>query len=228
MNDQEIGASIPLIKRLPLYLRLLDDYRREGMETVSSTRIAEDLKLEPIQVRKDLAATGIIGKPGVGFPMETLIQSIKGFLGWDNATEAFLVGTGNLGTALMGYEGFERFGLRIIAGFDVDPDKIGTKVHGKSVLPLAKLGNLARRMHIHIGVLAVPAAAAQDCAELMAESGILAIWNFTPVTISVPEGLIVENVDLASSLAVLSRKLFLGLRSRNGSTEGKRQQEENG
>jgi len=199
-------GNLATVKRLPLYLRFLRQLKDSGREIVSSTYIGEHLKLEPIQVRKDLAVTGIVGKPKVGYFIPSLIQAIEEFLGWDNNTDAFLVGAGNLGSALLGYQGFARHGLNIVAAFDTDESKIGTHIHDKDVLPLDKLSDLVDRMHITMGIIAVPAEAAQSVADLMIAAGITAIWNFAPVHIDVPNNIVVQNEDLASGLAVLSVK----------------------
>lgn len=205
--DPAKGYPEPSVRRLPAYLRLLKQYHARGREVVSCTRIAEELELNSIQVRKDLAMTGIVGRPKVGYEVPGLIKAIEDFLGWNNTSDAFLVGAGSLGRALMGYGGFSDYGLNIVAAFDVAPDKIGSQVHGREVLPLEKFGNLAQRMHVHIGILAVPAEAAQEVADLMVRSGLRAIWNYAPVKLSVPKSVVVEDVRLAASLAVLTSRL---------------------
>ena len=154
----------------------------------------------------------VTGQPRVGFPVGELIQAIEKFLGWDNATDAFIIGAGHLGIALAGYKGFESKGLNVVALFDNDPRKIGQTIHGKEVLPIDKLGNLASRLHVHIAILTVPAEVAASVAQLAIDAGIQAIWNFTPTKLIVPEHVILERVDLAASLAVLSSKLAARLR----------------
>lgn len=211
-NDSPRHAPEPTLRRLPGYHRFLKRLQGQGRPAVSCTHIADDLDLDPTQVRKDLAVTGIVGRPKVGYEVPALIAAIEHFLGWDSTTEAFLVGAGSLGTALMGYEGFREHGLSIVAAFDVDEAKIGGEVHGKRVMPLFKLANLAHRMHVHLGIITTPAEGAQQVADLMVEGGIRAVWNFAPVPLKVPEGVIVENVQLSSSLAVLSSKLAEALR----------------
>lgn len=211
MNTQDKGFGIPIIRRLPMYLDLLKGYGNQGQEYVSSSQLAGDLKLESIQVRKDLAATGIAGKPKLGFSIEELIISIEKYLGWDNTSDAFVVGVGNLGSALLGYRGFSLYGLQVLAGFDTDPNKVGRKINGKEIFPMAKLPGLIKRMRVHIGILTVPPDSAQKTADLMVLSGIRALWNFTSVPVLLPQEIIVENMDLAASLAVLSRKLSLVL-----------------
>jgi redox-sensing transcriptional repressor len=169
--------------------------------------IGRDLSLIPVQVRKDLQYTGIIGKPKTGYSISALILAIETFLGWNNINEAFLVGAGNLGTALLGHERFSKFGMRIVAAFDTDPAKIGQWIHDKAVLPLEQLSDLAPRMSIHLGIITTPAEVAQAVADEMVKGGIQAIWNFAPVKLRVPEHIVVHNEDLYNSLASLSWKL---------------------
>ncbi|WP_052882901.1 redox-sensing transcriptional repressor Rex [Kiritimatiella glycovorans] len=202
-------AGVPTLKRLPLYLRLLRRMREEGAEYASGAVLARELELDPIVVRKDLAITGARGKPRLGFPLHELIESVEEFLGWSNTTDAFLAGTGSLGQALLGYRGFEQHGLRITAAFDVDSGTVGRRIYGKTVLHIDRLADLARRMHVRLGILTVPAAVAQEVADAMVAGGIRGIWNFTPTRLHVPEEVILQREDLASTLAVLSHKLHL-------------------
>jgi redox-sensing transcriptional repressor len=201
--------SIPLasLRRLPQYHHYLVELELKGISRVSCSVIGRDLGCVPVQVRKDLQYTGIIGKPKTGYSVPELIQTIETFLGWKNVNEAFLVGAGNLGTALLGHERFARFGLRIVAAFDTDPDKIGRWIHDKAVLPLDEMGDLARRMSIHLGIITTPSEVAQAVADEMVKADIQAIWNFAPVRLKVPEHIFVHNEDLYSSLASLSWKL---------------------
>jgi redox-sensing transcriptional repressor len=217
VNTELKNAPLPSIKRLPIYLNMLRLMQVKGRPVVSCTHIADDLHLDPTQVRKDLAITGIIGRPKVGYQVPELIQSIEAFLGWKKANEAFLVGVGNLGSALLGYEGFAHLGLKIIAAFDSHPEKAGKTIHGREVFPLEQLPSLASRMHVHIGVLTVPASAAQSAADVLIGSGIRAIWNFTATRLDAPPDTIVENVELASSLAVLSSKLEATMKNKKKS-----------
>lgn len=204
-------VSEPTLKRLPLYHRFLKEWEAAGHETVSCTDIGEDLDLDPTQIRKDLESVGVAGRPRVGYVLASLTHELEEFLGWNNVNDAFLVGAGSMGSALLGYKKFEQCGLRIVTAFDLDPSKIGTLIHGKHVLPLEKLPNLARRMHVLIGIITVPAAEAQGVADLMVEGGIRAIWNFAPIRLHAPENVIVHNEDLYCSLAALSQKLFVAL-----------------
>jgi redox-sensing transcriptional repressor len=197
----------PTLRRLPKYYHYLRRLQGEGQEIVSATQMAADLGIHHTQVRKDLAATGSQGKPKVGHRVADLLASIEAFLNWNSSTDACLVGTGNLGSALLGYSGFERAGIRIVAAFDAHPSKIGRKIHGVPVHSVDRLGEVAARLHLAIGILTIPADRAQHVAEVMVRNGIRAIWNFAPVTLDVPDDIIVENVELYASLAIFSRKL---------------------
>lgn len=197
----------PSVRRLPGYLRLLRQLKEEGHGQVSCTHIAGELDLDSTQVRKDLALTGITGKPRVGYELSSLIEAIEVFLGWNKATDAFLVGAGSLGRALMGYENFSRCGLNIVAAFDVAEEKMGKSIYGRLVYPMEEMPALAQQMGIVLGILTVPGATAQQAAETMVKSGIQGIWNFAPVKLDLPAAISVENVELVSGLAVLTLKL---------------------
>jgi redox-sensing transcriptional repressor len=211
--DEMKVVSEPALKRLPLYHRFLKERRAGGHITVSCTDIGADLDLDPTQVRKDLEAVGVTGRPRIGYLVTNVLDELETFLGWKNLNDAFLVGAGSMGSALLGYHKFEQCGLKIVTAFDLDPSIIGTKIHGKNVLPLEKLPGLAQRMHILIGIITVPATEAQAVADLMVAGGIRAIWNFAPVRLRVPPQVIVHNEDLYCSLAALSQKLFKTLQS---------------
>jgi redox-sensing transcriptional repressor len=211
MSDLERKtAGVPTLKRLPLYLRLLRQMKENGEEYASGAVVAKELGLDPIVVRKDLAITGAVGRPRLGFQMDEIITAIEEFLGWSNTSDAFLVGVGNMGTALLGYQGFEQHGMRLVAAFDTDPKLIGKTIHGKTILDIKKLPSLARRMHVQIGVITATASVAQGIADVMVEGGIRGIWNFTPAKLNVPEHVTLQREDLASSLAVLSHRLLIG------------------
>ena len=197
----------PTLRRLPRYYHLLRRLQDNRQEIVSATMMAEELGIHHTQVRKDLAATGSVGKPKVGHRVDDLILSIERFLNWNNSSDAFLVGAGNLGLALMGYQGFEKAGIKIVTAFDANPAKVGQQFKGVTILPTEKFEDLAKRMHISIGIIAVPESKAQEIANMMVRSGIQAIWNFAPLTLDLPQSMIVENVELYSSLAIISRKL---------------------
>jgi len=212
-TEQFKAVPEPTLKRLPLYHRFLKEVQGSGKETVSCTDIGLELNLDPTQVRKDLETAGINGRPRVGYLVGNVVEGIEEFLGWKKVNEAFLVGAGSMGAALLGYHKFEECGLKIVAAFDTDPAKVGKRIHGKHVLALEKLPDLADRMHILIGIITVPAGHAQEIAELMVQGGIRAIWNFAPIRLRLPSHIIVHNEDLYCSLASLSQKLALELRT---------------
>ena len=201
--------AIPLLtlKRLPKYLEALYRFKRAGLKMVSATKISVFTDVHMTQVRKDLSFTGVVGVPKVGHKIDALISAIEDCLNWNDVSSCFLVGVGHLGKALMGYQELHKKGLRIIAAFDSNPDLAGTFFQGIQIHPMEKFTNLLSRLHVHIGILTVPSEVAQDVAEQMVANGVIAIWNFTPVKLSLPEDIIVENVDMSSSLAVLSRRV---------------------
>jgi redox-sensing transcriptional repressor len=194
-------------RRLPRYYHLLQEMVAEGAVFVSCSGIGKALNLDPTQVRKDIEVTGIVGKPKVGYPTGLLVRRIEEFLGWNNTKQAVLVGAGSLGSALLGYDRFRKFGVNIVAAFDKDPEKVGQMIHGKEVFALDTLPERIRQMHVYLGVIATPAPAAQVVADLMVEGGIRAIWNFAPVHLRVPASVILQSEDLYNSLASLSFKL---------------------
>ena len=201
-------TSVACLRRLPAYLQMLRALQAEGREYVSGTVLASVHHLEPVIVRKDLAATGATGTPRLGFRIVDLINDIEHFLGWDRRTKAVVVGCGNLGSSLLGYRRFDGLGLEIVGGFDRDARKVGHMIHDRQVMALAKLAKLVVSENITLGLLAVPAAAAQETASFMAECGIRGIWNFAPVKLKLPDGVIVQKEDLAEGLAVLAHRLY--------------------
>lgn len=205
----------PSIKRLAAYIHLLINLRERGYERVSSTLIADELVLDPTQVRKDIQYTKIVGRPKTGFDVDDLIESIEECLNWNDRNIAFLVGVGHLGKALLGYSGFERYGLEFLYAFDNNPDLVGTEVNGVKIFHIDDMPKITSRLENAIGVVAAPADKAQRISDLMVTCGIVGIWNFAPIKLKVPEPVIVENILLSQSLAVLTRKLS-SLRKRRG------------
>mgnify|MGYP001767778838 CR=1 FL=1 len=202
MAKQKILA-VPSIRRLPSYLHIIRLSYEEGNEYISGTVIAQELHLEPIQVRKDLAITGIVGKPKKGYPVVALMAAIERFLGWDEQQRAVLVGAGNLGTALAGYQEFHHHGLNILAAFDQSETKIGTAIHGIPVYPISNISKRAGELGATIAILTVPSTNAQEVADILVSAGITAIWNFTNVKLKVPDEVVVQREDLTSGYAML-------------------------
>jgi redox-sensing transcriptional repressor len=200
-------SSLPTIRRLPSYLHIIEAAQQEGKEFISGTVIAEELELEPIQVRKDLAITGISGKPRIGFPVGELIDGITRFLDWNHTHNAILVGAGNLGTALAGYSEFNRHGLSILAMFDTNPNLIGKHFHETPVFDLNTLKSKTLELKAELAILTVPSHFAQETADKIIDAGIKSIWNFTNVKLKVPLDVIVQKEDLSSGYAVLAVKM---------------------
>lgn len=206
MNNMD---AIPLLtlKRLPKYLEALYRFKRAGLKMVSATKIAVFTDVHMTQVRKDLSYTGVVGVPKVGHKIDPLITAIEDCLNWNDVSSCFLVGVGHLGKALMGFQELHKKGLRIIAAFDANPALAGTYYQGIQIHSMEKFTNLISRLHVHIGILTVPAEVAQEVADQMVANGVIAIWNFTPAKLNLPDDIIIENVDMSSSLAVLSRRV---------------------
>ena len=196
------------LQRYPIYLKYFKQLAEQGVEDVSSPKIAKELGYSEEQIRKDLqAVSDEAGRPKKGRNLQQLIDTLESFLGYRDSTTAVVIGTGHLGGALLNYPNFQEMGLSILAGFDVDPNKIGTTIGGKEIFALDKLPNLLPRLNAHIVIVTVPVQVAQNVVDIAVESGALAVWNFAPTHINVPDNVVIENVNLASSLAVLSHRL---------------------
>ena len=206
MSDRCVSKQT--LQRLPAYLNYLRGPGKGPKKHVSATMIAEALGLNDVVVRKDLASVSSSGRPKVGYVRSELIRELEKFLGYDNSQDAVLVGAGKLGQALMAYSGFPQYGLNILAGFDdSDPRLEGAEVAGKKILAMDKLPGLCRRVGVHIGIITVPGEHAQAVCDQLIDSGILAVWNFANAHLSVPEGILVQNENMAVSLALLSNHL---------------------
>ena len=201
MEKREISKSV--LKRLPGYLAYLKSIPDTGSPYISATALANALGMGEVQVRKDLAMVSDGGRPKVGYIREHLIEDISQFLGYDNTTDAILVGAGKLGQALLGYSGFEEYGLNICAAFDAKPSIEKTE-EGKPIYPMEKLESFCHTHKILMGIITVPAPHAQGVCDQMIHCGIKAIWNFAATHLDVPEGILVQNQNMATSLAVLS------------------------
>ena len=202
MTKQKIPA-VPSIRRLPSYLHLIRQAESEGNEFISGTLIAKELHLEPIQVRKDLAITGIVGKPKRGYPVVPLIAAIEHFLAWDSKKNAVIIGAGNLATALTGYQGFKNHGLNFVGAFDTSPEKVGKQIHDVTIYHIDDLAQQAKKHNATIAVLTVPSEYAQESADRVVKAGIKAIWNFTNRKLKLPDDVVCQREDLTSGYAML-------------------------
>ncbi|NLJ24263.1 MAG: redox-sensing transcriptional repressor Rex [Firmicutes bacterium] len=202
-----VSIPKPTLERLPVYYRVLVQCREAGMQYVSSSELGRRSGFDNAQVRKDLNHIWSGGRPGLGYEIDKLTSCLADFLGLHNTTDAALVGAGRLGAALAGYQGFAGYGLNIVAVFDSDPEKIGGTLSERPILSVDKLADIAERLGIRMGIITVPAKAAQAVADTMVSAGVQAIWNFAPVCLQVPKNVLVRNEDLAAGLATLSYHL---------------------
>lgn len=198
----------PVLERMPLYLNYLKNRFSEPGARISSTAIAKDLGLHPVQVRKDLAYISD-GRPRTGFSVSDLIRGIEHYFGYGDVKIAVIVGAGHLGQALLAYGGFGDYGLEVRAAFDSNPELGGTQIHGKPVFSMDQFAEKVRELNARIGIITVPGPAAQSVCDAMVRAGIAAIWNFAPVYVETPPEVILQNENMATSLALLSSKLSM-------------------
>lgn len=213
MRQKEISKSV--LKRLPNYLSYLKSLPTGSSVNISATALANALNMGEVQVRKDLAMVSSGGRPKVGYLREGLIEDIEQFLGYNNTTDAVLIGAGKLGRALLGYKGFDDYGLNIVAAFDIQPQPAGTTESGKPVFPLSELERFCRENKILMGIITVPADSAQQVADLLIAGGIKAIWSFASPRLEVPGNILVQYENMATSLAVLSMHLAAQINANN-------------
>ena len=204
MECKEISKAV--LKRLPGYLSYLKSIPEGQYTYISATALAAALNMGEVQVRKDLAMVSDGGRPKVGYLREKLMEDISQFLGYNNTTDAILVGAGKLGQALLDYGGFEAYGLNILAAFDVDP-KVSQTGSGKQILHVDRLEDFCRSNMVLMGIITVPSEHAQEACDRLIQCGIKAVWNFAPVHLDVPDHILVQNENMATSLAVLSMHL---------------------
>jgi len=204
MERKEISKSV--LKRLPGYLAYLKTLSDDASPYISATALANALGMGEVQVRKDLAMVSDGGRPKIGYPRLSLIDDIEQFLGYDNTTDAVLIGAGKLGQALCGYSGFDAYGLNILAAFDAAPSASHTD-EGKPIFHISQLESFCRSNKVLMGIITVPAAHAQEVCDQLIACGIKAIWNFAPIHLDVPSNILVQNENMATSLAVLSMHL---------------------
>ncbi len=203
-----MGIPDPTLRRLPLYYRIALEEKENGEENISCTIIARKLELIPILVRTDLQQTGIIGRPKTGYVLDELIQVLEKTLDYKNNKKAILVGVGNLGKALTNYPGFKQYGLSIAGLVDNDATKIGDIINGMTICATKDTKCEVKRIRAKVGIITTPAQVAQEVADMLVEAGVSAIWNFAPIRLSLPDNIVVENVNFAVSLSVLNSKLL--------------------
>ena len=195
------------VARLAVYLRVLTTLADGGRSTVASSELAEAAGVNPAGLRKDLSHLGPCGVRGVGYEVRTLRDRIAGVLGVERSRACVLVGIGNLGAALADYAGFGTRGFEFVGLFDAAPARIGQKVGGLTVRPIAELEDVVAETQASIGVITTPAEVAQSVCDRLAAAGVRSILNFAPVTLAAPAGVDVRQVDLSVELQVLA---FMG------------------
>lgn len=197
----------PTLRRLPWYLAFLKIMKTKGTIVVSSTQIASAIGIDASQVAKDLSYVDIIGKTRVGYDVAELLDVLESFLGFNTRHRAIIFGAGSLGKALILDSGLSKYGLEVVAGFDVRSELVGTAINGITIYHPSQCCDLRGKLKAEIGILTVPADKAQEVTDLMMESGIKAIWNFTPFRVKVPENVVLQDTSLFSHLAVIFNSL---------------------
>jgi redox-sensing transcriptional repressor len=209
-QDRKLSGAISTqaMHRMPFYLQCLKKLHAEGVTNVSAPMVAQMLGLNEVQVRKDFAAVSQSGgRAKVGFSVEELLDSMERALGYRNMNDAVLVGAGSLGRALASFRGFEEYGLRIVAAFDVDRALVGTRIGSAMVYDVCQLPDFCMENDINIGIITVPVEHAQEACDALVRGGVLGIWNFAPTYLSVPDNILLQNENMAASLALLSQHL---------------------
>ncbi|MDR1743652.1 MAG: redox-sensing transcriptional repressor Rex [Dysgonamonadaceae bacterium] len=197
----------PALRRLPWYLAYVKLLKKKGESQVSSTQIAKKINVLASQIAKDLSYVDIHGKTRVGYDIDHLIEVLESFLGFRSMHRAVLFGVGSLGAALLSDSGLEQFGLKIIAGFDVEASIVNTKISGIPVYHSDDFVELNKSLKANIGILTVPPDFAQQVADRIIEGGVRGIWNFTPFRILVPDNIVLQNTSLYAHLAVMFNRL---------------------
>ena len=197
----------PTLRRLPWYLAYVNLLRANNVEHVSSTQIAKELNVDASQIAKDLSFLNIKGKTRIGYEVKTLERELQDFLGFKEVHNAIIMGVGSLGAALIQDSGLSNYGLNIVAGFDVNPNIVGTSICNVPIFDILDLELQRKKLNAEIGIVAVPIDKAQEVADLMINAGIKALWNFTPFRIRVDEGIVIQNTSIYSHLAVMYNRL---------------------
>jgi redox-sensing transcriptional repressor len=201
---KEPKISNSVIRRLPIYLRLMQLLKSQGITTISSQEMGIRLDINPAQIRKDLAYFGEFGRKGVGYEVDYLERKLRQILNLDRQINVALIGAGHLGIALSNYARFQSERISIAGLFDADPNKIGTKVGSLIVRDMAELGEYVPLHNIQMGIIAVPAPAAQDVCDALISTGVKIILNFAPTNLRVPKEVVLRNTDFTTELQSLA------------------------
>lgn len=184
-----------IVRRLTQYYYALRNCQNHGLEVVSSQVLGEMLNVTAAQIRKDLSFFGGFGKQGIGYNVDSLLDHIQRILGLNQAWPVALVGLGNLGQALLHYQGFAQEGFKIVALFDIDPHKVGTTVSQIEILDDREIARVLPEMGVRIAILALPPDKAQEVAGMLIQAGVRALLNYAPITLKVPKGVWVRQMD---------------------------------
>ena len=195
------------LQRLPQYLIMLKSEAQEGHTAVTADEIGQVVKVSPSQVRHDLSSCGVNRAPGEQYDVKELMAQIEHALGYDDISNAVIVGAGQLGRALLSYTNYSEYGVDVIAAFDADESLVGREVNGRPILSIKRMSSLCRRMKVHIGIITVPVEHAQEACDALVAGGVLGIWNFAPAYLRVPDNILLQNENMAASLALLSKHL---------------------
>ncbi len=199
--------SDPTLRRLPWYLAYVTTLHAQGVEFVSSTAIAKAINVDASQIAKDLSVLGLRGKTRIGYEVPALEKALNDFLGFSHMHRAVIVGVGSLGAALIADRGLSRYGLNIVAGFDINPAITGRSIGGVPVLDMARLDELKTVYNAEIGIITVPVESARDVADKLVDAGVSALWNFTPVRLRPRPGVAIKNTSIYAHLAVIYKRM---------------------
>lgn len=205
--NQQPELSRSSIERMYSYYLLTQRAREQGQSHISSRQLAQYLLIGDTQVRKDMAAIGINGQPKRGYEIVSTLAALRATMGLDQVHRAVLCGVGNLGRALLEYSRFAEFGFKVVGAFDIRPEVIGHDIAGTRVLHIDHLTSVIEIFGVEIGILTVNVWSAQELCDRMVQCGIKALWNFAPLHLQAPPGILVRHEDFAGSLAIISHNL---------------------
>lgn len=197
----------PALRRMPWYLAFVSVLRTQGIDYVSSTRISRELNVDASQIAKDLSFLHIKGKTRIGYEVDSLCRELEEFLGFKRRHNAVVLGVGSLGSALISDSGLSHYGLHIVAGFDVNPAIVGTQVNDAPIFNVDELYTQCRKLKAEVGIVTLPIDHAQEGADRLIDAGIKAIWNFTPIRLRAPRGIVITNTSIYSHLAMIYNRL---------------------
>ncbi len=199
----------PTLRRLPWYLAYVGLLKERGVDYVSSTQISKDINVDSSMIAKDLSFLNIKGKTRIGYEVAVLEHELQDFLGFKRGHNAVMIGVGSLGASLIQDSGLVNYGLRIVAGFDINPDVVDTAICGVPIYDMNRFAQLIPSLKAEIGIIAVPIHVAQEVCDIMVDAGIKALWNFTPFRITAPEDIVITNTSIYAHLAVMYNRLGL-------------------